>query len=458
MSEYQVSTNYPNVVRTSDPLLIRVDKFTLHVNDIVYHAKIVLGNLLCGYRVFVGGINNCMYEHKDEAITLSWARQDQQASSAATQEKQVRERLEDLAKEWMDKLEEAIAVHKGDNEIKKAIDRLTWQVHYDITKSSTDFPSTFPDFADVAIDTPNNGTIRDMLGAVSGSIDTAATKISGADASATQGGSLYGIMDKIGSVSDKLYSANSDTCISARINKVATNIKGDNEQYTISRALRDPDDTDYSVSGATYEQTQLEAEQFASILSHIGEPLDANGNVVQQSGDTWRGDTLFDAVYKHPGFVGYYTSEFPSASLPQGNSSFASATKQYIIDPVGHIEERIGTPSTGSTVWSELHATKGVVDTIKTTTDSTDTTVGTINSTVGTINTTVGTINTTVGTIASDVGTIKTRTTSTRSGKEIGDMVSDVYKAMWGDGVDTYGFVGWVDHSTYYVKSHEINP
>ena len=164
-------------------------------------------------------------------------------------------KLREEAKNYLNRLEARIAVAESDNEIKKAIDRLCWQLHYDITETST---TTLPEgFApDIIIDKPTNTIYKDF----------------------------YVLNNRICSDAEAESTVDRMTLCN-RINKVAVNLRADGEQeYTISRALREGDQS--SVSQATHDQTVLEAECFNEI----------SVNQLGQFGTTHNHRTLYDSV------------------------------------------------------------------------------------------------------------------------------------------------------------------
>lgn len=269
--------DYPIVHRVSDPLLIRTSRFALQINDTIYWAKIKFGNSFCGFYGFVTGSSEHFYEYKDEELTESWS-QSSRSRTPTVSERTVRETLEQAAQDWLDKIENALLEQKPDNAIKKAIDRLCWQLHYDITASDTDF-TQFDDFADVSIDMAANtiyntvttsattlgnaigdgadviigdstsgagiwsvsNTISGMSTSVCGKLDTMSNNISTLDSNLN--GSSGSIKTYIGNV---IYSSgdtgSTPTTLCGYINKVATNIKADSDTYTVSKALRDSSD------------------------------------------------------------------------------------------------------------------------------------------------------------------------------------------------------------------------
>lgn len=143
--------NYPHVARTADPLLVRPNALSLMVADTVYNARVKLGLGCKGYYIYASGLGIAVYENvytSDREFNIEFGTKDNTPDSDAIKA------IKEKAKEWLDELEVAIASHPSDNSIKKAIDRLCWQMHYDITESHLNFPEAFSDndFADVKID------------------------------------------------------------------------------------------------------------------------------------------------------------------------------------------------------------------------------------------------------------------------------------------------------------------
>jgi len=422
---------YPRVSRTTDPMVVRIDKTSLLVNDTMFTAKLKCGLGYKGYLIYSSGLGTPIYE-KAAKTTGEWQKSFSTVGNRpyniafdSENTSQLTNVLTAAAKEWLDDLEIAIADRENDNAIKKAIDRLCWQLHYDITASDTDF-TQFDDFADVQIDSALNTfykTVTDSTSDIGSAIGKSATTIVGSSSSSS---GLWSIADNISSfntdlasnngaikqyVGDKLYSG-IDTDISTRLNKIATNLKADVDSYTISKALRE--ESQASVSGATYQQTQLEQEHFTEVsvnqlgafgtgasgeaghrtlFSTIGSyALDGNNTVEQAVGQTTDeessdslagrvkkikitigdsngglvktvsgidtkmgvplnengqemttgGDTLFDAVYRHPGFLGYNNHGF-SGNLPSTNTSLVSEVNHDVLSVTTGIKGTVNT-------------------------------------------------------------------------------------------------------------------
>ena len=444
MSDYSVSTTYPTVIRTADPLLIRLTEHALQVGDIVYRANIKFGITYCGFYVYQNCTGYPVYMEKDEALTASWARSGNSASTAIQTQEEVKEALELKAKEWIDSLEEAIATKRSDNEIKKSIDRLCWQLHYDITESSTDFVEQFPDFSDVDIDRPFD-TLYQTLTGINNTISTGASTIVG---NASTGNGLYGVEDKINSLTTQLTGESGaintyigkklcevssgtvvgDTVVGA-LKKVATNLKADNDAYTISRALRE--DNQASVSGATYQQTQLEQEHFTEVsVNQLGAfGTGASGEAGHR--------TLFSTIGSYALDGNNTVAQAVGQTIDDGNSSSLTGRVEKIKITIGDsssglVKSVADANSTLSTIDSTVSSVSGTVSTISNTVSTIDGNVSTINgkigtpdnvnwtlfnyehtnkTTVDTINGTVNTINGTVNTINSKIGDPNTSST-----------------------------------------------
>ncbi len=151
---------YPRVSRTTDPMVVRIDKTSLLVNDTMFTAKLKCGLGYKGYLIYSSGLGTPIYE-KAAKTTDEWKKSFSTVGNRpyniafdSENTSQLTNVLTAAAKEWLDDLEIAIADRENDNAIKKAIDRLCWQLHYDITESHTNFPEVFKDndFANVQID------------------------------------------------------------------------------------------------------------------------------------------------------------------------------------------------------------------------------------------------------------------------------------------------------------------
>lgn len=155
---------YPHVARTSDPLIVRVSRFSLLVNDTNFYAKIKNGLGYKGYLIYSSGLGTPILE-ESATNEAEFFRNDAFKKAISDNGTLIGDKfyesaesvlmvLQDAAQSWLDTIELEIAKQPNDNAIKKAIDRLCWQLHYDITESHTNFPEVFKDndFANVEID------------------------------------------------------------------------------------------------------------------------------------------------------------------------------------------------------------------------------------------------------------------------------------------------------------------
>ena len=304
---------YPRVSRTTDPMVVRIDKTSLLVNDTMFTAKLKCGLGYKGYLIYSSGLGTPIYE-KAAKTTAEWQKSFSTVGNRpyniafdSENTSQLTNVLTAAAKEWLDDLEIAIADRENDNAIKKAIDRLCWQLHYDITESHTDFATVFKDndFANVQIDRYDMNTdswdgttlktsISDNYTNISNSVSGGATMVCG-------GSSLNGVQTSISTFSTNLNNTFStfDTnlnglsetstknIIKTSINTIGTKLVPDGNYYSISECLRDKNEhsgntysiarslregtTQTSVSQATHDQTELEATRFTKIDNNIGD-------------------------------------------------------------------------------------------------------------------------------------------------------------------------------------------
>ena len=246
--------DYPIVLRTADPLLIRVNRTSLLVNNTNFFAKIKCGLAYNGYYIYSSGLGTHIAEVDlgKESITQQimpdgTVVNKNQAWSDST--------IAGKAEEFLNHLEARIYIMPSTNAIKEAIDRFCWQMHYDVTKTARITPPEY--FAEnIVIDRVDpSGQIPDAQNPES-QIET------------FKGYTMYN-----------------------SIIKIASNIKDDDlDTYTLSRALREDEsinnqivtshsiaislreDTQSnpqsSVSQAVHDQTKLEAEQFNDISNN----------------------------------------------------------------------------------------------------------------------------------------------------------------------------------------------
>ena len=154
LKEAILNSKYPHVARVADPLLVRVDQLSLMVADVVYHARIKLGLGGKGFYIYASGLGTAVYEnmfmHDKNDVKFNA----EFGVSSNDPDEDILLKIAWKAEDWLDALEVAIASKQSDNPIKKAIDRMCWQLHYDITESHANFPVMFKsdDFSDVKID------------------------------------------------------------------------------------------------------------------------------------------------------------------------------------------------------------------------------------------------------------------------------------------------------------------
>ena len=269
--------NYPHVARTADPLLVRPDALSLMVADTVYHAKVKLGLGCKGYYIYASGLGTGIIE---DVYTNDSEFDKMFGTNSSMSDSSVREKIEEKAKEWLDELEVAIASHPSDNSIKKAIDRLCWQMHYDITESHLNFPEAFSDndFADVKIDRyPLDSTYFDGC-----TLKTTISDVAGVEHSVTESGTTIINQGYFSDASDRIqafdshmtknaYDTDSDGAMkklqtiienfddhlnkgawdssNGSLNKIATKLVPDGNYYSISECLRDKDGNNtYSIA------------------------------------------------------------------------------------------------------------------------------------------------------------------------------------------------------------------
>jgi hypothetical protein len=254
----RTSSDYPVVVKVSDPLLIRFNEKSLVVNNTNFYTNIKSGLAFEGFYIYTSGLGIPIAEIGQAPKNKKDSRGNVVVDGQAAAE------LEKKAKEFLDVLEAKIATTENDNEIKKAIDRLCWQLHYDISKTdTTELPEGF--YPDIQID--KKSTISDYC-------DTVSDRIANFS---TDGGHVP------------------DATLSCAMNKIAVNLRADPEtvgditytEYTVSRALRDiHGDNELSVSGATKARTEVEETEFHEI----------SVNQLGQFGTTHNHRTLYDAV------------------------------------------------------------------------------------------------------------------------------------------------------------------
>lgn len=194
------STSYPSVVRTVDPLVIRIEPLSLLVGDTNFYAKIKNGVAFTGFTIYASGLGTPIYE---QTVSGTNTKTISGGTVVAVSNSEVVSKLTNAAKAWLDALEDSFSNIETENTIKSAIDRLCWQLHYDLTHTSTTTLPTGMDNITIDTDGVGNGTVRDIV---------------------TQ-------------LNENLTST--DSSAPGAIIKVARNIKADSDTYTISQALRE---------------------------------------------------------------------------------------------------------------------------------------------------------------------------------------------------------------------------
>lgn len=392
---YAVSTSYPNVIRSGDPLLIRLNEYALLAGNNNFWAKFKFGIQFKGYLIYVSGISMPIMEIKFEENQLNGTGGTKRSDTFQL------DIIHRSAKEWFDGLEEQLANKPNDDSLKKAIDRFCWQMHYDITESPTNFVTTFAedDFSNVRIDTKTISTFNTLPDTVEDGCVLVRDSIKGT----------------------------SDGTLSYAMNKVAENLRGTGE-YTISKALRDSDDSTVyggmvrSVSCSVKLQTDIEEVNFNEISvnqlgafgttnSHrslydtlgsyatsgtdtISETLDTVDSKIGHFKDSAYPGGVSDSSVTLFGLIG--DSDRDGKNLPSDNYKTvmynilrrsgsrdmngallqSDSVAQKIIDGAGSgststintintnvntIMSRIGTPTSGNTIWSGIDWISGSV-------------------------------------------------------------------------------------------------
>lgn len=271
--------SYPRVTKLTEPLLVRPDRLSLLVNDTMFYAKIKLGMAAKGFLIYVSGLGIPIYDNTKSGNSKVDLYTEYGIGRGMTETAEYNAILS-KAKKWLDDLEIEIADQVNDNPIKAAIDRLNWQQHYDTTGSNTDFVEEFKenDFAEVNIDWRNidhgSGVEVDTIPVT---VENAVETITGVDPDIpgpSPRGTLWTVTNQIKKLDDNMNKIGVDNTagtlyyigdallnrslstqksvymglqdVKTQTGKVATNLKADNDTYTISKALREQ--TDNSVS------------------------------------------------------------------------------------------------------------------------------------------------------------------------------------------------------------------
>ena len=402
LKEAILGSKYPHVARIADPLLVRVDQLSLMVSDVVYHARIKLGLGGKGFYIYASGLGTAVYENmfmhdkNDVKFNAEFG-----VSSNDTDES-ILSKIAEKAEDWLDALEVAIASKQSDNPIKKAIDRLCWQLHYDITESHANFPVMFKsdDFSDVKIDRypidnvewwdgcTLKSSISDIAGVThkdveyvdpqtqeiihkieidnKGYLNASAENLKNLDTNLndSQTGSItkmtlaIGTFDtnatnKLGSIATKLVpDGNNYYSISECLRD-----KDGNNTYSIARSLRDGSTSDVSVSN----QVKLQTDSLHTDLGPSGSINTSLGSV-KSSVDSVK--TVEDSIKTNTDTIvtriGSYSTNNIMGCLT--NIMTASST---VSSNTGTIANKIGDESTDGTVIRRLFLINGDTTEIK---------------------------------------------------------------------------------------------
>ena len=393
LKEAILGSKYPHVARVADPLLVRVDQLSLMVADVVYHARIKLGLGGKGFYIYASGLGTAIYENmfmhdkNDVKFNAEFG-----VSSDDTDEKII-EKIAEKAEDWLDALEVAIASKQSDNPIKKAIDRMCWQLHYDITESHANFPVMFKsdDFSDVKIDRypiddvewwdgyTLKSTISDAAGVVrendqpsshtiieKGYFSDSAENLKNLDNHLNAGaysdteGSMKILDDhfnnsQTGSITIMTNAIGTfDTNATSKLGSIATKLVPDDDNYySISECLRDKqtingkttfsiarslrEGSEDSVSQATYDQTQLESQRFTDIDNTLGTPSDSTAN------------TIFGSISSNSSTINGNISDAQTALSGDisGAESSINGNISGVNNTVGNINRNLGTKVLG---------------------------------------------------------------------------------------------------------------
>lgn len=439
MAEYVASNSYPHVAKISDPLLVRLDALSLQVGDSVYHAKIKYGNSFKGYNIYVSGTNMPIVEvNIDESVLNKKTAEEFHLSSTSikTSEPQRKNVIKELyAKVWLDDLEEAIANAKGSSEIKQAIDRLNWQLHYDTTESNVILPSVLDNFSDVDIDTAGGTHIPTMASDLNTKIQDVGDQITGSS-SGSGGKSLSDLADgmsdinssignmntTIGTMDSNMNNGTTGTLVKLRRsisddsineNSIYKALRGSSSgngysNFSVVTALRETGED--SVSGATDARATMENNEFDDIEGRLGEPGTGNsiwGTVYNMNGNS---ATQSTTLWTHASTVDSNVGTIPSGGKtviqrlgePTGNNSIwgtvntvdsnigtRSSEQKTVFDRLGEpdstntiwgtvstINTHIGTPSEAGTLWFDVLNNAGGVGAIASIKSNVDTIKG----------------------------------------------------------------------------------
>lgn len=386
LKEAILGSKYPHVARIADPLLVRIDQLSLMVADVVYHARIKLGLGGKGFYIYASGLGTAIYEnmfmHDKNDVKFNA----EFGVSSNDPDEDILLKIAWKAEDWLDALEVEIASKQSDNPIKKAIDRMCWQLHYDITESHANFPVMFKsdDFSDVKIDRyPLDSTYFDGY-----TLKTTISDIAGVEHSSellpsgqvvvnvTNEGYFSETSDRIQAFDDHMtknaYDTNSDGAMkklqtiiggfdnhltkgawssdSGALNKIATKLVPDgNDYYSISECLRDKDGNNtYSIArslrdGSTSDvsvsnQVKLQMDSLRTDLGQNGS-INTSLNAVKSSVDNVK--TVEDSIKTDTNTIvskiGSYSTNTIIGCLTEimDSNSTVSSNTGTIIDKIG---------------------------------------------------------------------------------------------------------------------------
>lgn len=375
---------YPHVARTADPLLVRPDMLSLMVGDIVYNARIKNGLGAKGFMIYVNGNGAPVYEKiattNADATSEFGIEFNSSTGSANIKDDDVKKALDLKAKEWIDDLEKAIAKEPSDSAIKKAIDRMCWQLHYDITESHTNFPEVFAnnDFADVQIDrygaTNWDGTtlktsIADNYTNISNSVSGGATTICGGSSLQSLSNAMSSAISTFDTNLNGTDGTSTKNTIKSALNTIGTKLVPDgNDYYSISECLRDKQTingtTTFSIARSLRESGGNSVpvqEQIRLETQEIKDGLGANGSInTTLSSIKTNSDTVITRIgdFGDDTILGRLKRIDDDLDTVKTNTGTAATN-------TGTIADKIGDESTNGTVIRRLFLINGDTTDIK---------------------------------------------------------------------------------------------
>ena len=406
---YEGYKDYPAVIRTADPLLIRVNPSSLLVDNTNFYIKIKNGLAFHGYCVYSSGLGTPIAEISlDDTSTV-------EQSDGTRVQKTTTWSDEDIIKEaskFLDFLEARISILPSTNAIKEAIDRFCWQLHYDITQTPT---TTLPEgFSDVVIDTISQNNFKTLKGYFS-DIDTSFVNLN----------------------EELRQDLNTQGCVlNTSIIKIASNLKDDiNDTYTISKALRE--NNQLSVSGAVFEQTQLESDQFNNISNvKLGNFGGSNRTLFQSLGSACTDGGLDEDENT--------LSDILIVNEKLGNFNISEQNTRTLFDTIGLYAE----PSSNTTISDKLEDIVTDVHSASTASKSADSKLGAFTPDTDTVAIRIGTSNEgeTVNSLFGKIASVKGDTNVI--GRDTTTSNKLWYDVIHNAGVKTPGG-GWTNDSVY---------